>query len=390
MKNWGFFAIAGAMAATAAMPAAAQDYKIGVSGAITGPVATTYAPVYEGLKVYLDRLNEQGGVNGHKVNAVYLNNQGAPPIAVSDSKRLIDEEKVLAVINISTSATYAPMVADARRTKTPLIFMGSAVCPQDVFPPKPDPYLFCTSFDLLGEDAKAIVHFLNELTGAKKAKLGLLAMDIPISRQGVDQIETLAGQNGFQVVGKVVVPLATADFTPFATRFKEASAEWITHWAPFTIGVAMFNSLAKLAWKGSYLSVASPTAEADMAKFAQPNFLVMPSYSFTVDGLPVFKEIADAARKYQATYAADALALGWVGGMVVEAALKGCGWPCDSEKLRNALERVNVDTKGLYGGPVDWSPANHVRSNVYYKLYGWDSGQNKVVRLKDWIEIPIR
>src|SRR5712691_2103735 len=263
-----------AVGVVAAAPAAAQEYKIGVSAAITGPVASTYAPAYEGLKIYLDRLNERGGVNGHKVNPIYLNNQAAPPRAVADSKRLVDEEKVIALVNISTSATYAPMIADANRTKTPLVFLGSAVCPREAYPPKPQPYLFCSSFNMVGEDSKAIVHFLKELSGGAKAKLGLLAMDIPISRQGVDMIEKLAGQSGFEVVGKIAVPLQTADFTPFATRFKDAGAGWIAHWAPFTVGVAMFSSLNKLGWGGNYLAVASPTAEADTIRFAQPNFYV--------------------------------------------------------------------------------------------------------------------
>jgi ABC-type branched-subunit amino acid transport system substrate-binding protein len=390
MNSRSLFAVAGAAACLTAVSAAAQDYKIGVSAAITGPVASTYAPAYEGLKIYLDALNEKGGINGHKVNAIYLNNQAAPPRAVADSKRLVDEEKVLAMINIATSATYEPMIADARRTKTPLLFLGSAVCPANVYPPKPDPYLFCSSFNMVNEDGKAMVQFLKELSGQQKPKLGLLAMDIPISRQGVDMIEKAATASGFQVVGKVAAPMTTADFTPFATRFKEAGADWIAHWAPFTVGVAMFTSLQKLGWSGNYLAVASPTAEADTVQFAQPNFFVMPSYSFTVDNLPVFKDIEAAAKKYQATYATDALSLGWVAGMVVEAGLKACGWPCDSEKLRKSLETIKVDTKGLYGGPIDWSATNHLRSKAHYKLYRWDSQQKKIVRVKDWVEVAVQ
>jgi len=376
-------------AAFVATTATAQDYKIGVSAAITGPVASTYAPTYEGLKIYLDRLNERGGIGGRKVNAIYLNNQAAPPRAVADAKRLVDDEKVLALVNISTSGTYAPMVAEAKRSNTPLVFLGSAVCPPEVYPPKPEPLLFCSSFNMVNEDSKAMTAYLNEVAGSKK-KLGLLAMDIPISRQGVDAIEKLAGQSGFEVVGKVAAPLATADFTPFATRFKEANADWIAHWAPFNVGVAMFSSLTKLGWGGNYLAIASPTAEADTAKFGQSNFYVMPSYSFTVEGLPVFKEIDEAAKKYQATYSVDALTLGWVGGMALEAALRSCGSPCSGEKMQAALQTVNVDTQGIYGAPLDWSATNHVRSTAAYRVYRYDPSQKKVVRVKDWVRIPIQ
>ena len=370
--------------------ALAQEYKIGVSAAITGPVASTYAPAYEGLKVYIDRLNERGGVNGQQVKMIYLDNRGAPPRAVADSKRLVDEEKVIGMVNISTSATYAPMAADATRTKTPLLFLGSAVCPAEVYPPKPDPFQFCGSFNMIVEDGKAMVQYLNESSGSKKGKLGLMAMDIPVSRQGVDLIEKLALQSGYEIAGKTAVPLTTADFTPFATRYKDAGATWIAHWAPLTVGVAMFSSLTKLNWAGNYLAIASPTAEADTIKFAQSNFYVMPSYTFTAEPLPVFKEIADAGKKYGATYGADSLSLGWVGGMIIEDALKRCGRNCNAEQFRNALETVNVDTQGIYGGPVDWTKSNHMRSAAHYKVYRWDNAQKRVVRVRDWINVPIQ
>jgi len=374
----------------ATAPASAQEYKLGVSAAITGPVASTYAPTYEGLKIYIDRLNERGGISGHTVQMVYLNNQGAPSRAVTDSKRLVDEEKVVALINISTSATYAPMVADAKRSKTPLVFLGSAVCPPDVYPPKPEPLQFCTSFNMVGEDGKAIVQALKELSGGTAAKIGLLGMDIPISHQGVDMIEKLAKQTGFDVVEKIIVPPSAADFTPYATRFKDAGAAWITHWAPMNFGVSLFSSLTRLGWTGNYLGTTGPTAEMDMVKFAQDNFYVIPSFAFSVDALPVFKEIGEAAKKYGATYPADTLSLGWVGGMVLEDALKRCGWPCSAEKLQTSMEGVRVDTQGIYGGPVDWSPTNHVRSAAYYKVYRWNSAQKRVVRVRDWLRIPIQ
>ena len=257
-----FSLIALGLAGIAAAPLAfAQEYKIGVSAAITGPVASTYAPSYEGLKVYMDRLNERGGVNGRKVNMIYLNNQAAPPRAVADGKRLVDDEKVIALVNISASGTYAPMIADAKRSGTPLIFLGSAMCPGEVYPPKPDPLLFCSSFNMVGEDSKAIVQTLNDLSGGSKPKLALLAMDIPISRQGVDMIEKLASQQGWNIVGKVARAGHHRRLHPVRHPLQERRGRLDRALGAFTVGVAMFSSLSKLGWSGNYLSTASPTAE---------------------------------------------------------------------------------------------------------------------------------
>ena len=71
----------GAIAALAlALPAAAQDsYVIGLTGAMTGPAAGTLGPAVEGLRLYIDKLNASGGIDGRKVNL--------PPAAVGEVER---------------------------------------------------------------------------------------------------------------------------------------------------------------------------------------------------------------------------------------------------------------------------------------------------------------
>ncbi|MGD9768286.1 MAG: ABC transporter substrate-binding protein [Pseudolabrys sp.] len=51
------------MASTAAVQAQ-EAYVIGMSTALTGPGASTVAGAAEGLKLYVERLNKAGGING--------------------------------------------------------------------------------------------------------------------------------------------------------------------------------------------------------------------------------------------------------------------------------------------------------------------------------------
>jgi len=365
-----------------------EVYKVGLSAAITGPVASTYGPSYEGFKAYIDRLNERGGIDGRVVEIVALDDRSEPPRATTNAKRLVEEEKVLLLLSNSSSATYAPMIGAAKGGSTPLLFMGSAVCPGDVLPPRPDPLLFCASFNILTADAGAMVKAIGDLKGSRELKLGLVAMDIPVSKQGVDLIETQAKAAGMEVVSKFATPPTTTEYTPFATRLSDAKATFAAHWAPLEVGIGMFGALSKIGWPGLYVAVASPTAEQEVARFKQQNFYVMPSYSFAVDGLPLFKDIEAAGKKSGVSSPADALSIGWVGGAAVEAALRQCGWPCDKVKLRDAMEKVKVETGGIFGGPIDWSPGNHVRSAAFYRVYRWDG--SKVALVKDWFKIDIK
>src|SRR4051812_50116975 len=82
------------VAAALAWPAAAQEsYVVGVSGALTGPAAGTNAPPIEGLRLYVDRLNASGGVNGKKIQLIVLDDQAEPAKAAAHAKRLPTPDK---------------------------------------------------------------------------------------------------------------------------------------------------------------------------------------------------------------------------------------------------------------------------------------------------------
>jgi ABC-type branched-subunit amino acid transport system substrate-binding protein len=377
-------------ASAPAQPAAGEVYRVGLTAALTGPAAAGHAPNIDGLKAYLDQLNERGGVGGRQVELIALDDRAEPPRSTANAKRLVEDEKVLLLMAGTNSASFPPLISAAKEGSTPLLFAGSSVCPQEVFPPRPEPLLFCASFNVLSTDGEAMVQALDTLRAGRPAKLGLVAADIPISRQGVDLIEKPAVAAGMEIVTKLAMPVTTADYTPFATRFQEAGAEFAASWGPPEVGQGLFNALTKLGWAGPYISAATPTAEQDLVRLRQPNFYFIPSFAFTVDDLPAFRDVDQAAKKSGVTNAVDALTLGWVAGMTVEESLKLCGWPCDHAKLRGAMERVRVDTKGLFGGPIEWSPTNHVRNAMSYKLYHWDPARQRVVAAKDWFQVEIR
>jgi hypothetical protein len=74
---------------------------------------------------------------------------------------------------------------------------------------------------------------------------------------------------------------------------------------------------------------------------------------------------------------------GWVAGMVVEAALKAAGTPTTSDKLATAMASLRVDTKGLRGGPIEWTKDNHFRTRQYYRVYKWDAAKGAIVEVSE-------
>src|SRR5262249_55350280 len=378
----------GALAlAASGLPAEAQDYVIGLTGALTGPPSSTYAPAVEALRLYVERVNAGGGVNGHKINLILQDDGAEPSKAAANAKKLLTQDNAVLMINASLSSTYAPVIAEAKRASVPLLF-ASGVCPKEVYPPA-DPLQFCTTAYAATYDSRATLGFVKE-AAKEPVRLGLAAMAIPLSRAEMDFAESKAPALGMTVVDKEVIPPPTPDYMPFATKLKDANTNWVFSWAPWVTQVRTLEALRRLGWNGSYIAWSHLEAESELARLKDPSFYVVGANALFQDARPIHHEIDEAAKKANAGYPGNQMAEGWIGGMVIEAALKNAGWPTDAAKVRAALETVKVDTKGLRGGPIEWTKDNHFRTRQYYRVYRWDSGKSAIVLAKDWMPYEVK
>ena len=379
------------LAVTAGVGAAlAQStFKIGVSGAATGPASPNYSPNIEGLRTYVRALNDRGGVNGSKVELIVLDDKAAPSEAASNAKRLMDDEQVLAVGLMSLSSTYAPVFQAAARTKTPVLLLGMGVCPATATGPQMNPFVFCSGSTSDPNTAAAwqvpLVKALAE-KNQDKLKLALIAMDIPISRQGVDTMEKIAGTIGVEVADKQAIPPAAADVSGAAARIISKDANYATSYAPVSTTVQMLGALRRQGWNGWYVHNHSSDAEDTLRQLKDPKLVMSPEYAFTVEKLPIFDEIAATAKKYDVNLPVDKLTLGWASGMVLEAALKKCGDGCTKEKLLESLVGLNVQTGGIYPDPINWTKDDH-RRPASFVAYVWDEKSQSIKRITEWAKV---
>ena len=111
--------------------------------------------------------------------------------------------------------------------------------------------------------------------------------------------------------------------------------------------------------------------------------------SMVLEGGAVFQEIRDAAAagkySFPATYGTE----GWLTGLILEQILTKAGWPADAEKVTAAMEKLDLDTKGIRGGPLVWTKENHLRTKQYYRFYHYDSDKKSVVRERDWLQVDV-
>ena len=371
-------------------PVFAKDaYLVGNTMAITGPGSGTYGPMKDALDIYFKQLNARGGINGHPVKIVFEDNAAQPSKAAAQAKKLITQDKVSLLMLSSLSSTYAPVIQVAKRNKVPILFAGG-VCPKNVYPPNADSNLFCSTAYGAEYDSRMALSFIKEEAKGKPVKLGLVAMNIPVSRAEMDYAEKLSKTMGMQPVDKEVIPPPTPDYTPFATKIKNAGANWAYSWAPWITQVRTFEALRKLGWKGRYVAYGHIVSEEELVRIKDDGFYVFGTNAFFSDDTIMHGKIKQTSQREKTLFPYTKLTEGWIAAMVLEDIFDKTPWPPTSEKVRAAMTRLNVDTQGLKGGPLVWTMGNHYRTVTHYRVYRWDSKRNGIVMVKNWTPFKVK
>ena len=372
----------------AASAAAPDPYLVGCAISVTGPGSEPLAPVKDALEIYFKEVNARGGINGHPVKLLIEDHSNEPSRAATQVRQLVTQNKVSLLVLAGLSSLYAPVVQVAEQYNVPLLFLG--VCPPEVYPPKADPNQFCSTAFGIKYDSSFAVPFIRDEAKGTSLKLALQAMNVPLSRNEIDWAEQLAKSMGIEVTDKEVTPPPTADFTPFATKMKNSGATWAYSYGPWGMEVRTFEALRKVGWKGKYLAYGHIQAEDELRRLKDDDFYVFGTNAYFADNTDAHKRIRALSEKEKTIYPATQLTDGWIGAMVIEDALKKTSWPATPDKVREALNQVQVDTKGLKGGPIVWTKTNHYRTTSYYRVYKWDTKKNAIVIGKDWTAIEVK
>ena len=100
--------------------AASDTIKIGVLAPLTGAVAQYGNAVNNGVMMFFEELNANGGINGKQVELVTYDEEGDPVKAVTGYNFLMDEGVVAIVGDVTTAPTKA-VVAESQADGTPMI-----------------------------------------------------------------------------------------------------------------------------------------------------------------------------------------------------------------------------------------------------------------------------
>ncbi len=209
-----------------------KKIKIGVIFDLTGPLAGGGSELeYLGAKIMLDHYSKVG-VEGYKVEAVYADAQSKPDVAINESVRLLEQEKVDMVLGFFSSAQCVPVAARVEQLKK---FMWMTTCISSaVFDNKNYKYVFRpqASGDQFG------LMTMDFIAQNSKSKFGKDPKDLRVAiihedgAYGVDVAkgnEAGAKKAGFNVVLKEGYSATAPDLSALVTKLKRARPDVIFH-----------------------------------------------------------------------------------------------------------------------------------------------------------------
>ncbi len=126
-------AVAAIVAMAAASIAGAAEYgpgasdteiKIGNTNPYSGR-ASAYGTIGKALSAYFDKINAEGGINGRKINFISLDDGYSPAKTVEQTRRLVEQEKVLFLFQNLGTPTNSAIHKYVNGKKVPHLFVAT-------------------------------------------------------------------------------------------------------------------------------------------------------------------------------------------------------------------------------------------------------------------------
>jgi len=333
-----------------------KPHKVGVSLEITGAASFLGEPERNTLVMIEERVNKEGGINGHPLKLIIYDNATDSTKHVMALKRLIEQDEVVAIIGASTSGNTLAGIPIIEKAAVPSISLAASV--KIVEPVKK--WVFKTP----KTDALNITKLLTHAKKMGYKKVAIIHSDSGYGVSGKEEFDKIAPKMGFTIVGSETFGDKDTDMTAQITKIKASGAEAIVAYSASPAGSIICKNHKQLGMKArlyhstgwasqQYVDLAGDAANGVF--LSSGRFLVMDQIPYWSPYLPVLEMYKN---DYENKFKLKVNEFGghaWDAIMIIMKALEKVG--PDKDKIRNEIE----NTKNFLGinGYFNYSPTDH-------------------------------
>lgn len=348
--------LGGVSAATLALPAWAQERRIvlGQSAALSGPAAELGLQMNRGARIYFERLNADGGVNGRSIELKAMDDGYEPERCAVNTRTLIDDEvfALFGYVGTPTSLAALPLVNAAG-----IPFFGAFTGAEALREPF-SRNVFHVRASYYDETARIV----NQLTSVSMKNIAVFHQNDSYGQAGLaGVVRALEAQRSRPVV-TATVERNSVDVAAAVKTIVAARPEAVVQISAYKSCAAFVREARKAGFGGQFYNV-SFVGTAALAQELGPDARgvvisqVMP-FPFAPT-TPIAGEFLAAAAGSNVDINYSSME-GFVAAKTVAEALRRNGG-AGGEALVNAMEGLRDFNLG--GFFVDFSPTKHTGSN---------------------------
>ncbi len=203
----------------------AGTIKIGAIFAETGPIAFLGDPEVKTVKMLVDKINADGGIDGMKIELIVKDSQANGDKAIAFANQLIEEDQVFAIIGPTSSGTSLAIKEICEEGQTILMSCAAA---EAISNPVAS-YVFTTP----QQDRYAVQWVLKTMQEMGISKIGFVYEGTGFGTGGLDQVQKYAPDYGIEIAIAESYSISETDYTGILTKVKGENVEAVLNWAVF-------------------------------------------------------------------------------------------------------------------------------------------------------------
>ncbi len=219
------------------------EIKIGNIMPYSGP-ASAYGVIGTTEKAYFTMINEQGGINGRKINFVSYDDAYSPPKAVEQARKLVESDEVLLVFNPLGTPSNSAIQKYLNGKKVPQLFVATGATKWN--DPKEFPWTMGWQPSYQSEAQIYAKYLLKE---KPDGKIGVIYQNDDFGKDYLKGLKDGLGAKASLIVAEESYEVSEPTVELHIVRLKAANVDVVISITTPKFAAQTIKKIAELTWK---------------------------------------------------------------------------------------------------------------------------------------------
>ncbi|MBI4621409.1 MAG: ABC transporter substrate-binding protein [Desulfobacterales bacterium] len=357
--------------------------KMGHITADTGPIAKDSQSITEGVRNYIRHINEQGGINGRKVELVSEDSGYSIPRAMSAFKKLLYKDMVFTFFGPTSTGEATALLSQIAKEKVVTVPITAA----ETMSKPLKRYVFGASLSYEAA-IRILFDYVMEDLKSKNPKIAIVYPDVEFGKVGRTEARIQAKIYGVEL-HEEILNMGSLEATSQVLSMKKYNPDFVILHHVIAPASIFLREARKFGLKTNFLTTITDTNldTVTMSKEAARGTVGVNCFRSWYEDVPAVKKMREITLRFHPgtdkPYRSEYYTAGWIIATIFSEGMKRAGRDLNNETLLQAMETIKEFGGGGLTGPISYSPTDH-RGHVYGMLYKADVENGIVVSFGNW------